>query len=139
MEEEPEQVDTPINPYSDGGYERVDISKLSSAAPTIHMNTPQLQYIPSQQVPQNTFDGSPVQISMNVSQPVANAANGAACQYTAGAPTFVPNVPVVSAQSQPEAEPTEEEAAAAKRVEVTKKVRQVPTGEKVKITVRHNR
>ena len=135
--EQPEQVDTPINPYSDGGYERVDISKLSNAAPTINMNTPQLQYIPSQQVPQYTFDGSPVQISMNAPQPAA----APSYQYAGSAPAFTPTVPVVSAQppQQPEEEQPAEEAPSAKRVEVTKKVRQVPAGEKVRITVRHGR
>ena len=130
-------MDAPINPYSDGGYERVDISKLSNAAPTINMNTPQLQYIQSQQVPQYTFDGSPVQISMNAPQPVADPAY----QYAGSAPTFTPDVPVVSAQSQPqqEEEQTGEKAPSAKRVEVTKKVRQVPSSEKVRITVRHGR
>ncbi len=145
--DQPEQVDTPINPYSDGGYERVDISKLSNAGPTINMNTPDLQYIQSQQVPPYAFDGSPVQMSMNFSQPVIDATNGASYQFAGNAPTFTPNVPVVSADAQqaqtangqPETELPAEEEHSAKRVEVTKKVRQVPVNEKVRITVRHGR
>ncbi len=141
--QQPEQVDTPINPYSDGGYERVDISKLSKDTPTINMNTPELQYLPSQQVPQYAFDGSPVQMSMNMSQPVIDATNGASYQFAGTAPTFMPNsVPVVSAdaqQSPAEADQKDADASSVKRVEVMKKVRQVPVSEKVKITVRHGR
>ncbi|MBQ9902052.1 MAG: hypothetical protein IJM51_06670 [Clostridia bacterium] len=143
IEEQPEQTeqtDVPINPYSDGGYERVDISKLSSSAPTINMNTPDLQCIQPQQLPQNMFDASPVQISMNAAQPVAGVPNGAAYQYAGSVPTFTPNVPVVSAESQqPAAEQPAEEAPSAKRVEVVQKVRQVPVNEKVPVTVRHGR
>ena len=54
--EEPEEVNDPINPYSDGGYQRVDISKLSGSMPTINMNTPELQYIQTPQTPQYSFD-----------------------------------------------------------------------------------
>ena len=142
FEEQPEETDTPINPYSDGGYERVDISKLSSAAPTINMNTPELQYITPGQVPQQAFDGSPVQMTMNIAQPVIDATNGTSYQFTGNAPTFSPNIPVVSANAQqtpPETEQPTEETPSAKRVEVTKKVRQVPVSEKVKITVRHGK
>ena len=127
----------------------MDISKLSNSAPTINMNTPDLQYIQPQQVPQYAFDASPVQMSMGVSQPVIDASNAAAYEYAGVTPTFTPDVPVVSAevqaqqqpQPQPEAEqqPVEEAAPSAKRVEVTKKVRQVPVSEKVKIMVRHGR
>ena len=140
-EEQPEQVDTPINPYSDGGYERVDLSKLSSNAPTINMNTPELQYISPGQVPQYAFDSAPVQMSMNMAQPVIDADNGTSYQFTGNAPTFTPNVPVISAnakQTPPETEP-QEESPSSKRVEVTKKVRQVPVSEKVRITVRHGK
>ena len=141
-EEQPEQVDTPINPYSDGGYERVDISKLSNVGPTINMNTPELQYLPSQQVPQYAFDGSPVQMTMNIGQTVVDATNGTAYQYSANMPTFNQNVPVVSAdaeRTQSVEEQPKEETPSAKRVEVTKKVRQVPVSEKVRITVRHGK
>ena len=145
-EEEPEQVDTPINPYSDGGYERVDISKLSNAAPTINMNTPELQYIMPGQVPQYAFDGSPVQMNMNISQPVITASAPGAYQYAGSAPTFTPDIPVISADAQQEKPEAEKQAAeqatqehSAKRVEVNKKVRQVPISEKVRITVRHGK
>ena len=145
-ETQSEQFDQPINPYSDGGFEQVDISKLSNSAPTINMNTPDLQYIQPQQVPQYAFDASPVQMNMGMSQPVIDASNAAAYEYAGVKPTFTPDTPVVSAevqtqQPQPEAEqqPVEAEAPSAKRVEVTKKVRQVPVSEKVKIMVRHGR
>ena len=140
--EQPEQADAPINPYSDGGYEQVDISTLSNDAPTLNMNTPDLQYIQPQQTPQYAaFDASPVQISMNVAQPVVDATNGMSYQYTANAPTYTPNVPVVSTETQPQ---YQEEMPAydeyyPKRVEVVQKVRQVPASEKVRVTVRHGR
>ena len=142
IEEPPEQVNDPINPYSDGGYEKVDISKLNSNAPTINMNTPELQYIAPGQVPQYAFDSSPVQMSMNMAQPVIDATNGSSYQFAGSAPTFTPNVPVISSevqQKQTETEQPAEEAVSAKRVEVTKKVRQVPINEKVRITVRHGK
>ena len=138
--EQPGQTDAPINPYSDGGYERVDISKLSNAAPTINMNTPELQYIVPGQVPQYAFDGAPVQMSMNVSQPVINAANGSAYQTAGSAPTFTPDTPVVSANAPQENAVTQQpeaEASSARKVEVTRKVRQIPVSEKVKVTVRY--
>ena len=115
---------------------------VSSAAPTINMNTPELQYITPGQVPQQAFDGSPVQMTMNIAQPVIDATNGTSYQFTGNAPTFSPNIPVVSANAQqtpPETEQPTEETPSAKRVEVTKKVRQVPVSEKVKITVRHGK
>ena len=142
IEEQPEQVDTPINPYSDGGYERVDISKLSNNTPTVNMNTPELQYIQPQQTPQYAFDSSPVQMSMNMSTPVIDASSsGTVYQQAEIAPTFTPDVPVISADAQmhPVAEPPKEKAPSVKRVEVTRKVRHVPAGEKVIVTVRHGR
>ena len=152
QEEEPEEVvddqpEPPINPYSDGGYERVDISKLSNVGPTINMNSPELQYIVPGQEPQYAFDGSPVQMSMNVSQPVIDVSNAAAYEYAGSAPSFTPNVPVISADAQQtsaeaEAEPAspqEEVPSSPKKVEVARKVRQVPVSEKVKITVRRGR
>ena len=134
--EEPEEVNDPINPYSDGGYQRVDISKLSGSMPTINMNTPELQYIQTPQTPQYSFDGQPVSVNMsNIHQPAATG-----YQYTANATAFTPNVPVISADAQqttPDAEEQHEEIHSAKRVEVVKKVRQVPIGEKVRVNVRH--
>jgi len=128
-----------INPYAEGNYEHVDISQLSSEEPTIRMDSPEIQYIQPQQVPQYAFDSSPVQMSMSFSQPIVNASDAA---FSVSAPTFTPNVPVVSAtaQVQPEApaEPAaDEEVFSAKRVEVTRKVRQVPVDNKVTVAVRH--
>ena len=155
--EEPESVEPTtvpaeqINPYTEGEYEQVDISKLSNSAPTITMNSPELQYIQPTQVPQYAFDGSPVQMSMSFSQPVVNLSDNAAMGNgcSAGAVTpgadstmYMPNVPVISADAQaqemPEAEPQDEDHSA-KRVEVTRKVRQVPVENKVPITVRHGK
>ena len=141
-----QQPEAPINPYSGDGYEQVDISKLSNVGPTIHMNSPQLQYILPEQVPQSAFDAPPMQLDM--SQPTIDASNAAAYEYAGVRPTFTPDVPVVSAQAvqpQPEVEqavePAElvEEANSAKRVGVVKKVRQVPVDNKVRITVRHGK
>lgn len=142
---QPAQIEQPVNPYSDGGYEQVDISKQSSDVPTIQMNSPELQYIQPQQVPQHVFDGQPVQMQMNLSQPVINASNPSA--YVGMQPTFTPDVPVVSADAQAvqQSQPVEEngqgseELPTAKHVAVVKKVRQVPVPEKVKVTVHHGK
>ena len=140
QDEQPDGSDDPINPYTEGNYEQVDISKLSSTVPTINMNSPDIQYIQPPQVPQYAFDGSPVHMSMNLTQPVVNVSDPASMGYAGAAPAFTPTVPVISANSQaqvtPEAEqPTEDHSA--KKVEVTKKVRQVPVDHKVTVTVRH--
>ncbi len=149
--EEPAQSAAPptappeqINPYAEGDYERVDISKLGSDTPTINMGSPEIQYIQPQQVPQYAFDGSPVQMSMNISQPIVSTTVPVTPEFATAAPTFTPNVPVVSANAQPQIPvsapvetPADEPVSAAKRVEVTRKVRQVPVDNKVPVTVRH--
>lgn len=126
--------------YSDGddqaesdGFEQVDISTLGNTAPTINMNSTDLQYL--QQPPTDTvFDAPPLSMEMN--QPQVNTAAGYA---QAAAPTFVPNAPVVSADA-PEPQP-EPESPAAKRVAVKKHVKIVSAEKKgkVAVTLRHGK
>ena len=152
-EEQPQQEESqPINPYADGGFEQVDISKLGNTAPTINMATPELQYIQSEQTPGGVYDAPAMPMTM--AQGAVNASNAAAYEYAGMRPGFVPNVPVVSAdvqsaQEEPQdvpeetEEPEEKSASSAKKVGVTKRVRHVvvddPSGEKVKITVHHGK
>ncbi len=163
-QDEPEEVEVtaetakevseqPINPYSGAGYEQVDISRLSSAEPTIDMNSPELQYIQPQPMPSYPVDGQPVQMTM--SQPTIDASNAAAYEYAGMRPTYSPDIPVVSVDTHPQALPQARpqarpqvrpeavqpsvEAPSAKRVEIVKKVRQVPVDNKVIVTVRHGK
>ncbi len=129
-----EEAPETVNPYSGDGFEQVDISTLSGGAPTIDMNSSQLQYIEPQ--PTDTvFDAPPMQVSMNGAQSdVPNA------EYQrAGQPTFIPNEPIVSADApepQPEAPPPKPSA---KHVEVRKRVRKVPVEDKIQVMVRHSK
>lgn len=105
--------------YADGEEEQ---EAYASAAPTIQMNSPQLQYIQPPPVPQTMTDARPAAVTMA-------AAGGAQGNYAqAAAPTFLPDPPPV---------PVEQETETSHRVAVSKRVRSVPAGEKVKILVRH--
>lgn len=130
-----------INPYSGEHFEKVDLSTLQNQGGSIVMDTPELQYI--QQAAQTqgyAYDAPAVNLSM--SQP--NAA--AAVEYAGVAPTFVPNMPVISANTVPvqqqSAQPGEavsEPKPTAKRVTVTRRVVSADPQEKVKIIVRHSK
>ena len=150
IQETPEEYadDTPasqpqVNPYSGDGYEQVDISKLSGGVPTINMNSPELQYIAQPQAVNGVYDAPPVNMSMSQAAAVPSGAVTAA--YAGARPTFIPDASVISADAQ-ESEPLQESdgvredtVLAAKRVEVTKRVRSVPMNEKVRIMVRHSK
>lgn len=131
-EEEPKQAD----PFEDEGYEQVDVSTLSNDAPTINMNSTDLQYI-QQPTNEAVFDVPPMQVDMVQQNSAANAGYAQANQ-----PTFVPNSPVISTdapQPPPETRPELLSEPSPKRVGVTKRVRSVPAEEKVKIMVRHSK
>lgn len=123
-EEEPKQAD----PFEDEGYEQVDVSTLSSDAPTINMNSTDLQYL--QPPTEGAYDAPPAQMDMVQQSGPSNAGYAQANQ-----PTFTPNA------SEPPHEPMPEllSEPSPKRVGVTKRVRSVPAEEKVKIMVRHSK
>ena len=126
-----EEEQESVNPYSDSDYEQVDISTLGNTAPTINMNSTDLQYLqPS--APDGVFDAPPMTVNMERQQSGTNAG-----YVQAAAPTFVPDAPVISA----DAPQTEQNVPASKRVSVKKHVRIVSADrkEKVAVTLRHGK
>lgn len=136
-----------INPYSGEQFEKVDISTLNNEAPTIDMDSPDLQYIqPQLPNPQNYVFDAP-EMDLNMSQQNINESK-AAYDYAGVKPTFVPNTPVISTDSVPvqeniqqqdTEETLQEEKSTAKKVTVSKRTGNVPVQNKVKIMVRHGK
>lgn len=135
-----------INPYSGEHFEKVDISTLSNEAPTINMDSPDLQYIQPQSTNSQNYIFDAPAMNVNMSQPNINADN-ATYDYAGIKPTFIPDTPVISTNAAPvqesipyqETETAPEEKSAAKKVTVSKRTRSVPVQNKVKIMVRHGK
>lgn len=136
-----------INPYSGEHFEKVDLSTLSNQAQDIAMGNPNLQYMP--QYPQQNYAYDAPAMNISMSQPQQSEMTYG---YAGIQPQFVPNFPIISADTvpqrvesaqaeaaKPSVEAVSEEKPTAKRVAVTRRKVDDSLQEKVKIVVRHGK
>lgn len=136
------------NPYLNEHFEKVDIGSLNNEAPTINMDSSDLQYIqPQSHISQNNLFDAPA-VNINMSQANANVVNSSAYESMGAKPTFVPSPPsTLSSAEEAERESdikqnsdtAQKQKTNAKKVTVTKRTSGIPERDKVKIVVRHGK
>ncbi len=120
--------------YTDGAEQDERYAQAGMGAPTIDMDSTQLQYLSTP--PGMTYDASPVTMEMTQAAP-----DSAGAEYAQpSAPTFVPNAPIPP-DGAPKQSGEAEAPCAAKRVAVRKHVKIVSADEreKVSVTLRHGK
>ena len=120
--------------YTDGAEQDERYAQAGMGAPTIDMDSTQLQYLSTP--PGMTYDASPVTMEMTQAAPVSAGAEYA----QPSAPTFVPNAPIPP-DGAPKPSGAAEASPVAKRVAVRKHVKIVSADEreKVSVTLRHGK